>query len=99
MVETPYQNQTVCQMCDLQAEARMHADDGLPSPHAPKMSPARFDTSYIGQLASRIVELRAGAPRTMCTTPHIGFNVRARFGLQQAQPPKLQIFHLSDVPI
>jgi hypothetical protein len=30
--------QTGCQMCDYRQETRMHADDGLSSPHAPKVS-------------------------------------------------------------
>jgi hypothetical protein len=41
--DAPYQNPNRCQMCDLE-ETRMHAQMTVsPSPHAPKVSPARFD--------------------------------------------------------
>jgi hypothetical protein len=49
-------------MCDLQARDTHARADDL-KPHAPKVSPARFDIPLTGwDTTSRIVELRARAP-------------------------------------
>jgi hypothetical protein len=47
--DAPYQTQTGCQTCDLEArDTHARADDGLQAPMLPKVSPARFDIFSTG---------------------------------------------------
>jgi hypothetical protein len=41
-----------------------------------------------GWTTHRVVELQQGPKDQVHNTTHTGFNVRARFGLKQAQPPQ-----------
>jgi hypothetical protein len=95
---TPHtKNPNCCQMCDLRArDACTRRMTVSPSP-APKVSPARFDI-HPYRLDNRIKDRRTSYKAAEGQVRHTGFNVCARFGLQQAQPP--QNFHLFlDVPI
>jgi hypothetical protein len=80
-------------------ETRMHADDGLPSPHhAPKVSPARFDPSYSldngHQGSSNFVQ----SPQGQGARPHTRFQRACKIRpskpklLQNLRPPLLDVY-------
>jgi hypothetical protein len=86
--DASYQNQTGCQMCDLERETRMHAQMTVSAPCSQKVSPARFDIHPY-----RLTRIKGSSNFSrgdqVHNTTHTGFNVRARFGLQQAKLLKI----------